>query len=211
MLSKEQLELLKKSNKTLAIMGRFRSEDEQVRYVFKNNGGKDGKITVADLFAKLKPELRSSSKGTLPIGDTIFNKYELDTPFEAGDKGHSQPILFDSPLLDGTIYSGEEAKGIQEQGKEVVKQLIESLDTVAYFTKSNFTKSLLKIAKHYLFLEANEHLEHKIAEDAQWYKTINSDNSFCSGIVQYLTAHEQDEPEIETAFQKSLNSFKNNL
>ncbi|MGB3640127.1 MAG: hypothetical protein WBA39_21495, partial [Rivularia sp. (in: cyanobacteria)] len=42
-------------------------------------------------------------------------------------------------------------------------------------------------------------------------KTINSDNSFCSGIVQYLTAHEQDEPEIETAFQKSLNSFKNNL
>lgn len=210
MLNQKQLELLKKSNKTLAIIGRFRSEDEQVRYVFKNAGGKDGKISVADLFAKLKPELRSSSKGTLPIGDTIFNKYELDTPLEVGDKGYSQPILFDSPLLDGTVYSGEEAKGIQQQGKEVVKQLVESLDTVAYFTDSHFTKSLLKIAKHYLFLEANEHLEHKIAEDAQWYKTINSDNSFCSVIVQYLTAHEQDEPEIEIAFRKSLKSIKDN-
>lgn len=215
MLNQQQLDLLKKSNKTLAIIGRFNSEDEQVRYVFKNAAGKedeqiDGKISVADLFAKLKPELRSSSKGTLPIGDTIFNKYELDTPLEVGDKGYSQPILFDSPLLDGTVYSGEEAKGIQQQGKEVVKQLVESLDTVAYFTDSHFTKSLLKIAKHYLFLEANEHLEHKIAEDAQWYKTINSDNSFCSVIVQYLTAHEQDEPEIETAFRKSLKSIKDN-
>lgn len=210
MLNQQQLDLLKKSNKTLAIIGRFNSEDEQVRYVFKNAGGKDGKISVADLFAKLKPQLRSSSKGTLPIGDTIFNKYELDTPLEVGDKGYSQPILFDSPLLDGTIYSGEEAKGIQQQGKEVVKQLVESLDTVAYFTDSHFTKSLLKIAKHYLFLEANEHLEHKIAEDAQWYKTINSDNSFCSVIVQYLTAHEQDELEIEIAFRKSLKSIKDN-
>ncbi|WP_036487450.1 hypothetical protein [Myxosarcina sp. GI1] len=208
MLDPKQLELLKKSNKTLAIIGRFNSEDEQIRYVFKNSGGKDGKISVADLFAKLKPELRSSSKGTLPIGDTIFNQYELDTPLKVKNKGYSQPILFDSPLLDGTVYSGEEAKGIQQQGKEVVRQLVESLDTVAYFTHSHFTKSLLKIAKHYLFLEANEHLEHKIAEDAQWYKTINSDNSFCSVIVQYLTAHEQDEPEIETAFRKSLKSFK---
>lgn len=208
MLDQKQLELLKKSNKTLAIIGRFNSEDKQIRYVFKNADEKDGKISVADLFAKLKPELRSSSKGTLQIGDTIFNQYELDTPLEVGDKGYSQPILFDSPLLDGTVYSGEEAKGIQQQGKEIVRQLVESLDTVAYFTDSHFTKSLLKIAKHYLFLEANEHLEHKIAEDAQWYKTINSDNSFCSVIVQYLTAHEQDEPEIETAFRKSLKSFK---
>ncbi|MBR8828176.1 MAG: hypothetical protein DSM107014_09820 [Gomphosphaeria aponina SAG 52.96 = DSM 107014] len=210
MLKKQQLDLLKKSNKTLAIIGKFRSEDDQIRYVFKNTGTKDGKISVADLFAKLKPELRSSSKGILPIGDTIFNKYELDTPLNAGDKGNSQPILFDSPLLDGTIYSGEEATGIQEQGKEVVKQLIESLDTVAYFTKSNFTKSLLKIAKHYLFLEANEHLEHKIAEDAQWYTTIYSERGLCSIIVQYLSAHEQDEPEIEIAFRKFLNDLKNN-
>lgn len=210
MLNQKQLELLKKSNKTLAIIGCFRCEDEQIRYVFKNNGGKDGKISVADLFAKLKPELRSSSKGTLTIGDTIFNKYELDTPLNARDKGNSQPILFDSPLLDGTIYSGEEAKSIQEQGKKVVKELLESLDTVAYFTDTHFTKSLLKIAKHYLFEEANENLEHKIADDAQWYKTINSDNSFCSRIVQYITAHEQDESEIETAFRLSLNSFKNN-
>jgi hypothetical protein len=210
MLSQKQLDLLKKSNKTLAILGRFRSEDEQIRYVFNNADGKDGKISVADLFAKLKPELRSSSKKTLTIGDTIFNQFELDTPLKAGDKGNPQPILFDSPLLDGTMYSGEEAKNIQEQGKQVVKQLIESLDTVAYFTDSHFTKSLLKIAKHYLFLEANENLEHKIAEDAQWNKTIYSDNSFCSRIVQYLTAHEQDEPEIETAFRKSLKSFKNN-
>jgi len=210
MLSQKQLDLLKKSNKTLAIIGRFRSEDEQIRYVFNNADGKDGNISVADLFAKLKPELRSSSKSTLTIGDTIFNQYELDTPLNAGDKGNSQPILFDSPLLDGTMYSGEEAKNIQEQGKKVVKQLIESLDTVAYFTDSHFTKSLLKIAKHYLFLEANENLKDKIAEDAQWNKTIYSDNSFCSRIVQYLTAHEQDEPEIETAFRKSLKSFKNN-
>ena len=210
MLNQEQLELLKKSNKTLAILGRFRSDDEQIRYVFNNVGGKDGKISVVDLFAKLKPELRSFSKNTLTIGDTRFNQYELDTPLNAGDKGNSQPILFDSPLLSGTMYLGEEAKVIQEQGKEVVKQLIESLDTVAYFTDSHFTKSLLKIAKHYLFLEANENLEHKIAEDVQWNKTIYSDNSFCSRIVQYLTAHEQDEPEIETAFRKSLKSFKNN-
>ena len=209
MLNQKQLELLKKSNKTLAILGHFRSEDEQIRYVFRNAGGKDGKISVADLFAKLKPELRSSSKGTLTIGDTIFNKYELDTPLNARDKGNSQPILFDSPLLDGTIYSGEEAKSIQEQGKKVVKELLESLDIVAYFTHTHFTKSLLKIAKHYLFEEANENLEHKIADDAQWYKTINSDNSFCSRIVQYITAHEQDESEIETAFRLSLNSFKN--
>jgi len=210
MLNQKQLDLLKKSNKTLAIIGRFRSEDEQIRYVFKNAGGKDGKISVADLFAKLKPELRSSSKGTLTIGDTIFNQYELDTPLNVKGKGNPQPILFDSPLLDGTIYSGEEAKAIQEQGKKVVKELLESLDTVAYFTDTHFTKSLLKIAKHYLFEEANENLEHKIADDAQWYKTINSDNSFCSRIVQYITAHEQDEPEIETAFRRSLNSFKNN-
>ena len=210
MLNKKQLDLLKKSNKTLAIIGRFRNEDEQIRYVFNNADGKDGKISVADLFAKLKPELRSSSKSTLTIGETIFNQYELDTPLNAGDKGNSQPIPFDSPLLDGTMYSGEEAKNIQKQGKEVVKQLIESLDTVAYFTDSHFAKSLLKIAKHYLFLEANENLEHKIAEDAQWNKTIYSDNSFCSRIVQYLTAHEQDESDIETAFRKSLKSFKNN-
>ena len=68
---------------------------------------------------------------------------------------------------------------------------------------------MLKIAKHYLFEEANENLEHKIADDAQWYKTIYSDNSFCSRLVQYLTAHEQDEPEIETAIRKYLNSLKN--
>ncbi|WP_208346302.1 hypothetical protein, partial [Aetokthonos hydrillicola] len=207
-------ELLKKSNKTLAIIGRFRCDDEKTRYVFKNAGEKDGKISVADLFAQLKPELRSSSKGILKIGTEKeterFEKYELDTPLNAGDKSKSQPILFDSPLLDGTIYSGEEAERIQEQGKKVVKELIDSLDTVAYFTDTHFTKSLLKIAKHYLFEEANEHLEHKIADDAQWYKTVNSDNSFCSRIVQYITAHEQDEPEIETAFRLSLNSFKNN-
>ena len=209
MLSNKQLELLKKSNKTLGIMGRFRSDDDQIRYVFKNAGGKDGKINVVDLFAKLKPELRSFSKGTLSIGDTIFNQYDLDTPLNAGNQGHSQPILFDSPLLDDTVYSGEEAVGIQEQGKQVVKQLLESLDTVAYFSDSHFTKSLLKIAKHYLFEEANENLEHKIADDAQWYKTIYSDNPFCSKLVQYLTAHEQDEPEIETATRRYLKSLKN--
>lgn len=118
MLEQKQLELLKKSNKTLAIMGRFRSEDEQIRYVFNNTGGKDGKISALELFAKLKPELRSSSKDTLTIGDKIFNKYELDTPLNVGNEGNSQPILFDSPLLDGSIYSGEEAKIIQEQGKK---------------------------------------------------------------------------------------------
>lgn len=213
MLNQKQLDLLKKSNKTLAILGRFRSEDEQIRYVFKNAGdeNKDGKLSVADLFAKLKPELRSFSQGTLTIGDTIFNKYELDTPLNAGNKGNSQPILFDSPLLDDTIYSGEEANIIQEQGKKVVKELIENLDTVAYFTDTHFSKSLLKIAKHYLFEEANENLVYKIADDSQWYKTIYSDNSFCSRIVQYMTAHEQDEPGIETAIQRYLKSLKNNL
>ncbi len=119
MLTDKQIDLLKKSNKTIAIMGLFRSEDEEKRYVFSNSGEKDGKISVPDLFAKLQPELRSSNKGTLQIGDTIFNQYELDTPLNVGDEGNSQPILFDSPLLDGTIYTGEEAKGIQEQGKEV--------------------------------------------------------------------------------------------
>ncbi|BAY66427.1 hypothetical protein NIES22_65660 [Calothrix brevissima NIES-22] len=210
MLNQTQLDLLKKSNKTLAIIGRFRSKDEQIRYVFKNTGEKDGKIRVADLFAKLKPELRSSSKGTLTIGDSIFNKYELDTPLNAKDKGNSQPILFDSLLLDGSIYSGDIADDIQKQGKEVVNKLIKNLDTVAYFTDSHFTKSLLKIAKEYLIEEANKELEHKIDEDKQWIQIINSDNSFCSRIVQYMTAHEQDEPEIETAFRLSLNSFKNN-
>ncbi|MGB6297049.1 MAG: hypothetical protein WBF90_12825 [Rivularia sp. (in: cyanobacteria)] len=209
MLNNQQLELLKKSNKTLAIVGNFRSEDEQIRYVFKNSGEKDGKIKVADLFAKLKPELRSYSKGILKIGDTIFNQYELFTPLDVTDKSNSQSIMFDSPLLDGTIYSGEEAGVIQEQGKQVVKQLLESLNTVAYFSHSHFTKSLMKIAKHYLFEEANENLVHKIADDSQWYKTINSDRAFCSQIVQYLTAHEQDEADLETAIRLSLKSFKN--
>lgn len=209
MLNSQQLELLKKSNKTLAIVGCFRSEDEQIRYVFKNSGEKDGKIKVADLFAKLKPELRSSSKGILKIGDTIFNQYELFTPLDVTDKSNSQPIMFDSPLLDGTIYSGEEAGVIQEQGKQVVMQLVESLDTVAYFSHSHFTKSLMKIAKHYLFEEANENLTHKIADDSQWFKTINSDRSFCSQIVQYLTAHEQDEADLETAIRLSLKTLEN--
>ncbi len=212
MLTPQQLDLLKKSNKTLAILGFFRNEDKQIRYVFKNSGGKDGKISVVDLFAKLRPELCSCSDSTLQIGDKQFNKYSLYTPLKALElqkKGeikqiHSQPVLFDSPLLDDTIYSGEEAKAIQEQGKKVVQQLVENLDTVAYFSHSHFTKSLVKVAKHYLFEEANRNLEHKIADGAQWYKTINSDNSFCSRMIQYLTAYEQDEPEIETAFRKYL-------
>jgi hypothetical protein len=215
MLKPQQLDLLRKSNKTLAILGFFRSEDEQIRYVFKNSGGKDGKISIVDLFAKLKPELCSCSDSILEIGAKQFNKYSLYTPLKALEllenrkikQIHSQPVLFDSPLLDGTIYSGEEAKAIQEQGKKVVKQLVENLDTVAYFSHSNFSKCLVKIAKHYLFEEANRNLEHKIADDAQWYKTINSDNSFCSRMVQYITAHEQDESEIETAFRKYLKTL----
>ena len=72
MLTPQQLNVLKKSNKTLAILGRFRNEDEQIRYVFKNAGGKDGKINVLDFFAKLKPEISYLTDDNMKYRRGIF-------------------------------------------------------------------------------------------------------------------------------------------
>jgi hypothetical protein len=214
-LSKDQLiNLLKKSNTTLAIMGRFSQQDGSRRYVFSNSNGRDGKISVVDLFNQLKPELCTSTTGqSVTIGETIFNSYKLTTPLKPGKDATSQPILFDSPLLNSSVYSNGEALKMQAQGKQVLQQLLGNLDTIAYFTQSEFTKSLLKIAEHYLVKEANRNLDdsHKplIAESEQWEQTIYSDLSFCSMMVQYLTAYEQDETAIETNFKRYLKSLKN--
>lgn len=208
-LTEKQLELLRKSNKTLAIMGLFRSGDEQVRYVVKRSGSQGGTVSpMANFFNEVKPELRCLTKGVLEVGDKRFYKYNLKTPLEADNTYYSQPILFDSPLLEGIGYLRNEEKTIQEQGKTVVKKLIEKLDHIAYFTHSNFSKSLLKIAKEYLYITVNLKEDEHLVSVAQWRNTFNSDHTLCSKILQYLTAYEPDEPEIETDLRQYLKSIK---
>ena len=206
-----QRTLIRNSGKTLAIVGKFNPEEASLdsrTFVFSNRRTGEGikGISAEALFSTMKPALALQFNETARIGDEIYNKYSIRTPLEADANSKLQVITSDSPLLstDSEVFTEARVKLMQNHGSKLVMELTENLDKLASFTHSNFSRSLLKIARDYMYHATLEELG--TFTQREWFNALESDYSLSSEIIKYLTSYERDEEGILTAVRAHLNN-----
>lgn len=212
-LTEKQKTLMRNSSKTLAIIGRFNPQTPGERFTFSNiTSSADTKpISPKGFFESVKPSLGLDFSQVLKMGPNLFNRYSISSPVEIakGDiaKFNFQTITSDSPLLDinSTIFSETKIKVMQKHGGKLVRELVENLDKLANFSHSNFSKSILKVARDYMYHYTFEALERNFSQ-RQWFDVLASNYKLSSEIVKYLTAYERDEAEIIGAIRAHMNN-----
>ena len=152
----------------------------------------------------MEPTLCLKFNETTKIGTNVYNKYTITTPLEATDNSQIQIITYDSPLLssDTQVFNEAKVKLMQKHGGKLVKEMVENLDKLANFTQSNFSRSLLKIARDYMY----HHVLDQLGSFAQrvWFNTLESNYALSSEILKYLTAYGQDEEPILAAVRAHM-------
>ena len=212
-LTEAQKQLMRNSSKTLAIIGRFNPQTSGSSYVFSNRqSSADTKpITPENFFESVQPSLGLNFNDTLRMSQNLYNNYRIKSPEDVRDADlqsyNFQTITSDSPLLDtnSDIFSEPKIKLMQKHGGKLVKDLVEDLDKLAHFTHSNFSKSILKIARDYMYHSAFEALDGNFSQ-RQWFDVLASNYQLSSEIVKYLTAYERDEDEIIAAIRAHMNN-----
>ncbi len=196
-LSDEQKKLLRKSSKTLAIIGKFTTQGELI-YAFSNQATENvnGVVSAEAFFTEAKPALALKVDGTVKLGKSLYNTYKVATPLTAPDDSDVQIITSDSPLLsvNEKVFDEATVKLMQKHGGKLVKELVSNLDKLAHFSHSNFSKSILKIARDYMYHAALEELG--TFTQRIWFDALSSDYKLSSEVAKYLTAYEQDEQQI---------------
>jgi hypothetical protein len=193
MLTDNQRQLMRASNRRLAIVGMFRKDDARERHVFSNSGG-DATINKEGFFRLIKPELRVIIKGRpLKIGDSLFNRSELQAPLQAASDSVPMPISIDSPLLEDRAYTVPRGEMYQQQGARLFEDLLTNLDVVACFSNSRFPRALLKLCSDYTLLYANEQIKNEKIAMSYWLDLFGRDHQINAAALRYLTCYVEDE------------------
>lgn len=210
-LSDEQKKLLSKSSKTLAVIGKFTPQGEPI-YNFSNQGTENvnGVVSAESFFTEVKPALALKVDGTVKLGKSLYNTYKVATPLNAPADSDVQILTSDSPLLsvNEKVFDEATVKQMQKHGGKLVKELISNLDKLAHFSHSNFSKSVLKIARDYMYHAALEELG--TFTQRIWFDALSSDYKLSSEIAKYLTAYEQDEQQILDLLSSHLGKIQTN-
>jgi len=204
-------------NKRLTIVGKFRLNDDKPEYRFTNRKSPDPKqgiypLNSAQFFETVQPALCFVPKDTKTIGDTVFNAYRIMTPLEAQKENRPlesmQPLAIkpDSPFFnlqsDPTV---DQSHAIQKEGGRLFEALLTDLNQVARFYQGKFSKALLKLAKEYLLVHANQTLTSGSKIDqAAWYNVFLSHPDLTTTILKYLTAYSDDIAKIQQQFEQDL-------
>ena len=214
MLNKDQLDSLRKANKTISIVGKFRNyddPDESREYTFSNNSTSKKRLNELEFFHHVKPELRCVANQILTIGKIQFNAFDLLSPLQAqGKETRSLPLDIESPMLENLGNMPTDVKQVQEQGGKLFAKLLKNLDIVAPFTHSNFGKSLLKFAQEYLCRYANKVIladSNVQIDQLNWYSMYNSSHELQTAVIKYLTCYRKDEVGIHAHFRQVLQSL----
>jgi hypothetical protein len=206
---------LKRSNRRLAVVGRFSFEQLPRIYHFTNDltAKPDGRLSAADLFRMLGPHLRSTRVHTMEIGSYRFQTFGLETPAAAGAAGEELPIPIDSPLFEESASwaydSDTDNDGIiQKKGGELFRRLLEDLDVVTRYSHPNFGRSLLALARAYLGPAVIRATSNQFPLETKLRSLIAERPELEASIVRFLTCYGSDnEIAIET-FRRALNDAK---
>ncbi len=193
-LTKEQIELLERSNRTIAIVGKFSNSTDKKEYIFSNvDKNADRPLSAPAFFELARPEICSQNNKTITIGNFSYQGYDLSTPLMDKKGAHSQPIMLDSQLLttNQANKNFSTAEKIQAEGGILFQELLENLNTVSAYSHSNFPKSLLAISRDYLALYVDENCEDGIGM-AKWQSNFSEDQGLNTAIVKYLSCYESD-------------------
>lgn len=210
----EQLEALRAANRRLAIIGKFSSADEAAqRWTFSTIVASEegrGPLDEVEFFERIRPELRTKNQNdVVSIGDKLYQKYHLVTPLEAGASGgtESQPLTLDSPLFELDIDGGDGGippQEVQAQGGNLFRTLLADLDRVAHFSRSSFTRALLKLSRHYVLQATKGLLDGDRINDLEWYGMLEEGHELSTGLVKYLTCHVGDEVAVRREIRAAL-------
>lgn len=205
--------ILSSSNKRLVIMGLFNATGSvstpSKGITFSGMGGDENpKLSVADFFEHIAPELRYERDRTVKVGDTSFNSFKLRTPALVGNKGHGQPITQDSPFLatSGDVAKGTSATQWQEAGGKLLRDLLEDLDEVTRFADGRYSAALLKLARRYMVDYADQQLTDDKVDRADW-EALAFDHALSSALLNYMTAYGADEPNARAEVSKALVTY----
>ena len=193
-------DVFKRSDNCLAIVGKFSLEDDaDLRlHTLSNTSDAEGTLNTDEFFRIIRPEICTEVSGTISIGETTFNSYDLGSPLTL-PHGEAQPIAIDSPLLSSEAYTEPTVKKIQLQGAKLFKELLRDLDCLAQFWQSNFSRSILKVARHYLLHYANSALSQdksknkSLIGDDNWFKMLAVSHELSTSVVLFLTCARQDD------------------
>ncbi len=210
-LTEAQKTLLKNSGKTLAIIGKFNPQDAGALHTFSNmKGSADSQpISPNGFFEAVKPSLGLDVSTVLPMGKNLYNHYKIKNPEEASGTPNLnfQVITSDSPLLEtgSDIFADTKITSMQKHGGKLMSELVENLDKLSSYSHSNFAKSIIKIARDYMYHSTFEKLEGAFSQ-RQWFDVIGSNYKLSSEIVKYLTCYERDEDEVLAAVRAHMNN-----
>lgn len=193
----ESLNAVSESNRRLAIMGKFSSQEDRRRLVFSSKGEAGAnRLTLNDFFEVLQPEIQYKSEGTVRIGATLYNKYSLKSPADVeGLAGRRQLITSDSDLLTG-VDPGIDPNATEESkrqaiGGKIFKRLLEDLDEVVKFSDGKFSSAVLTFSRYYMFKCAQVELpDHQV--DVSHWQDLAYDQPLSSSILHFMTCHADD-------------------
>ncbi|MEK8021976.1 MAG: hypothetical protein VSS75_034300, partial [Candidatus Parabeggiatoa sp.] len=92
-----------------------------------------------------------------------------------------------------------------KEGGRLFEALLTDLNQVARFYQGKFSKALLKLAKEYLLVYANQTLTRgSQIENTAWYQAFLSHPNLTTTILKYLTAYPEDVVKIQQQFEQEL-------
>jgi len=200
---------LSNANRRLAIVGVF-SDSNTKKFVFRRNPSAGAhRLSPAEFFDKVAPELRFSGGQTVTIGKTIFNKTKIEAPKIDADgkfQGHGVSIPVDSPLLDvAPVENTSEYQMMQQRGGNLFRSLLEDLDALQQFDQGSFSASILKFARWYMYKYASEQAGDFEISWSDW-EDMGFDHDLASKVLHLMTCCPSDEVEAESRVKRSLNA-----
>lgn len=201
-------EQLAASNKRIAIVGVF-GDSETEKFVFRRNADSGAhRLSANEFFDKVRPQLRFRSGSALPIGKTVFNQTAIEPPVKDGDgrfAGHGVQIPVDSPLLEVTpVANASDYENMQSRGGELFRQLLTDLDALQQFDQGAFSKSMIQLARWYMFQYASDTYPDRKIAWTDW-EDIGFDHDLVAKTLHYMTCCPADEVEAESKVKASLN------
>ncbi|MDD2869311.1 hypothetical protein [Neomegalonema sp.] len=202
-----------KYSRTLVVMGRFRAdrpEDAGKKGVFvfeTGDSSADGALSAADVFSKLKPELRLLDDSSVWVDDVGFYALRMKAPGTAAEEGSAMEVSPNSVLLDQARGAGGATDASRAAfGGLLAQDMIRDLDVTARFSGSTFPKALLELAHRYLNVDVNRLLGTSLI--GAGIDDLFRDDPIVTGrILQLLLAFEADAPAARKALRAALEAF----
>lgn len=205
-LSPSQLQLLRDSNRTFAIVGKFGREDRVALLSnFEGAEDADGRLTVEDFFKAIEPGLSVHYGDINRYGDDAFASYKLGTPLEGASGDAWQPLGSSSELLvassvlakitdDQKETADYKFEQIQKIGLDMYRDLLNHLSTVALYDYTEFREAIVTVAKAYVAERAPQLKDGKLAlAAAEWTALLQSDSILAARVVNHLLSFPEDE------------------